>query len=199
MIIKADKEKVLKEFKEKYVRTRSLNEFKRIITVYSVNKDNVKENLISEFNSICEKAILLQENKLKGEIKYIYLSMMRTKILKNIGQWRVDLYDEKWFLDKEECAGYMYFDFVYEELFNNMELLLEKKKEYGRVIKESDIYAIKQSEAEKYQSLVVKILKDILPSFLECRSFKEMKKNKDFVIAAGQYMDIAVKIYPEGL
>lgn len=199
MIIKADKEKVLKEFKEKYVHTRNLNEFKKIITVYSINKDNVKGNLISEFNSICKKAVLLQENKLKGEVKYIYFSMMKTKIIKNRGQWRVDLYDEKWFLDKEECSGYMDFDFVYEDLFNNMKVLSEKKKEYGRVIKESDISAIKQSEAEKYQSLVVKILKDILPSFLECTSFKEMKKSKDFVIVAGQYMDIAIKIYPEDL
>lgn len=199
MIIKADKEKILEEFKEKYLHTRSLNEYKKIITVYSINKDNVKENLISEFNSVCEKAALLQRNKLKGEIKYIYFSMLRTKIIKNSGQWRVDLYDEKWFLDKEECSAYLDFNFVYEDLFSNMELLSEKKKEYGRAIKESDISAIKQSEAEKYQGLVAKILKDIIPSFLECTSFKEVKKSNDFVIAAGEYKDNAVKIYPENL
>ena len=194
MIIEADKEKVLKEFEEKYVKNRHIIEFKKIIEKYMKDREKIKENLSSIFNSVCKEAISLQERNLKGEIKYIYLSMLRTRLLENKGIWRVDLYDEKWFLDKEECSISIDFDFVYEPLFNHMKELSEKKKEYLRTIKEEDIHIIKLKEADGYNFLALNIIKDIVPSFLVCDSYKQMIKREDLVIMAGEYMDAAIKI-----
>lgn len=199
MIIKADKEKVLKEFEEKYIADRYLDEFKKIIEKYESEIERIKENVTLKFNSICEEAILLQKKELKGQIRYIYFSMLRTKILENKGQWRIDLYDEKWFLDKEECSIDIDLDFIYEPLFNHMKELSEKKKEYGRTIKEKDIKIIKQREANKYHGLALNIIKDMLEDFLECESYKEMQKTEDIVIMAGEYMDAAINIYSKTL
>ena len=121
--------------------------------------------------------------------------MLRTRLLENKGQWRIDLYDEKWFLDKEECSINIDLDFIYEPLFNHMKELSEKKKEYGRTIKEKDIHIIKLREANKYHGLALNIIRDILEKFLECASYKEMKKKEDIVIMAGEYMDAAITIY----
>lgn len=112
MIIKADKEKILKEFHEKYVLNRYKDEFTKIIEKYKTSREKIKENLTSKFNSVCKEAISLQEKELKGEIRYIYFSMLRTKILENKGEWRIDLYDEKWFLDKEECSINIDLEFI---------------------------------------------------------------------------------------
>ena len=199
MIIKADKEKVLKEFEEKYVTDRYIDEFKKIIEKYKTDRESIRENLTLKFNSVCKEAMVLQEKELKGEIRYIYFSMLRTKLLENKGQWRIDLYDEKWFLDKEECGVNIDIDFIYEPLFNHMKELSEKKKEYGRTIKEKDIEGIKLREANKYHGLVLNVIRDIMQSFLECESYKEMKKNRDIVIMAGEYMDIAFIIDSKNL
>jgi len=199
MIIQVDKEKLLKEFEEKYVVDRYKDEFGKIIEKYATNRENINENLTSKINSVCKEAILLQEKELKGEIKYIYISMLRTKLLENKGQWRIDLYDKKWFLDKEECSINIDLDFIYEPLFNHMKELSEKKKERGRTIKDKDIERIKLREANKYHGLAVNIIRDMLQSFLECASFKEMKKKEDIVIMVGEYMDVAVKIYSKNL
>lgn len=195
MIIKADKEKVLKEFEEKYVTDRYVDEFKKIIEKYKTDRESIRENLTLKFNSVCKEAILLQEKELKGEIRYIFFSMLRTRLLENKGEWRIDLYDEKCFLDKEECGVYIDLDFIYEPLFNHMKELSEKKKEYGRTIKEKDIHIIKQREANKYHGLALSIIRDILQSFLECVSYKEMKKKEDIAIMAGEYMDETITIY----
>jgi len=194
MIIRADKNQLLKEFQEKYVADRYKEELKKILEKYNKDKDSIKENLTSKFNSVCQEAIFLQEKDLKGEIKYIYFSMLRTSLLENKGQWRIDLYDDKWFLDKEECGVNIDLPFIYEPLFNHMKELSEKKKEYLRTIKEKDIEAIKLTEANKYHSLALNIIRGILQSFLECASYKEMEKKEDIVIMAGEYMDAAIQI-----
>lgn len=197
MIIKADKNKVLKEFQEKYVVNRYKEEFTKIIEKYKTNREEIKENLTTKFNSVCKEAISLQEKELKGEIRYIYFSMLRTRLLEDKGIWRIDLYDEKWFLDKEECSINIDLDFIYESLFNHMKELAEKKKEYGRTIKEKDIEVIKLREANKYHGLALNIMRDMLRSFLECEWYKDMKKKEDMVIMAGEYMDAAIKIYSQ--
>ena len=194
MIIKADKNKILKEFQEKYVENRYKEELKNILEKYNEHKDSIKENVTSKFDSVCQEAIFLQQKDLKGEIKYIYFSMLRTSLLENKGEWRIDLYDEKWFLDKEECSAHIDLNFIYEPLFNHMKELSGKKKEYLRTIKEKDIETIKLTEANKYNSLALNIIRGILQSFLECASYKEMEKKEDIVIMAGEYMDAAIQI-----
>lgn len=194
MIIKADKNQVLKEFKEKYVENRYKEELKNILEKYNENKDSIKEELTSKFDSVCKKAILFQEKDLKEEIKYIYFSMLRTNLLEDKGEWRIDIYDEKWFLDKEECSINIDLNFIYEPLFKHMKELSEKKREYLRTIKEKDIEAIKLKEANKYNNVALNIIRGILKSFLECASYREMKKKEDIVIMAGEYMDAAVQI-----
>ncbi|MBW6410331.1 hypothetical protein [Clostridium weizhouense] len=194
MIIRPDKEKVLKEFQEKYVADRYKEELKKIIEEYQNNREVIKAKLTSQFNSVCKAAILFQEKEVKMEIKYIYFSMLRTKLLENKGEWRIDLYDEKWFLDKEECSVNIDLDFIYKPLFNHMKELSEKKKEYGRTIKEKDLEAIKLREANKYHSVALKIIRNTLQNFLECTSYKEMKKKEDIVIMVGEYMDVAIQI-----
>ncbi len=197
MIIKADKEKVLKEFHEKYVLNRYKDEFTKIIEKYKTSREKIKENLTSKFNSVCKEAISLQEKELKGEIRYIYFSMLRTKILENKGEWRIDLYDEKWFLEKEECSINIDLEFIYEPLFNHIKELLEKKKEYGRIIKERDIEAMKLKEANKYHILAANVVIQMLQSFFECTSYNEMKKKEDLKIMVGEYMEASVMIYSQ--
>lgn len=121
--------------------------------------------------------------------------MFRIRFFEDKGIWRIDLYDEKWFLDKEECLINIDLDFIYEFLFNYMKEFVEKKKEYGRIIKEKDIEVIKLREVNKYYGLVLNIMRDMLWSFLECEWYKDMKKKEDMVIMVGEYMDVVIKIY----
>lgn len=195
MIIQVDKKKLLREFEEKYVVNRWTSEFNEIINKYESNRESIEEEIISKFDLVCKEAIALQEEQLKGKIRYIYLSLLRTSIFENKGQWRIDLYDPNWFLDKEECFINIDLNFIYDSLFSHMEELLEKKKKYGRNITDMDIENIKLKEANKYHILAFEFLKSLIEKFVKISSYENMKKTEDIKILAGEYMDEAKVIY----
>lgn len=195
MIIQVDKEKLLREFEEKYVVNRWTSEFNEIIKEYESNIESIEEDIISKFNLVCKEATALQEKQLKGKIRYIYIFLLRTSILENKGQWRIDLYDKNWFLDKEECSINIDLNFIYDSLFNHMEELSEKKKEYGRNITDMDIENIKLKEANKYHMLSFEFLRNLIEKFVKISSYENMKKTEDIKILAGEYMDEVKVIY----
>jgi len=197
MIIESNKEEILTEFQCKYVINAWINKFLEIDEAYKGNKCDIEENLVSIFNKICGQAIYLQEKQLKGEIKYIYFSLLRTSILENKGEYRIDFYDENWFLDKEECSINIDLSFIFNSIFKYKEELKEKKKEYGKNITDMDIENIILKEVDKYHILAVEFLKTMIEKFIETSSYKEMKKAEDIAILAGEYMDVTQIIYPE--
>ncbi|OOM07384.1 hypothetical protein [Clostridium saccharobutylicum] len=197
MLKQIDKDKVLSEFEEKYVINQWVYKFLEVDEMYKSDKAAIEEKLISTFEEVCNKAVQLQEKRLKGEIKYVYISLLRTSILENKGEYRIDLYDENWFLDKQETSVNIDLNFVYVPLFDFINELKEKKHEYGRTITDMDIESIVLREILKFHILVVEFLRDIVKKFITVPSYENMKKSSDIKILAGEYMDEAEIIYPQ--
>ncbi|NRT72218.1 hypothetical protein [Clostridium beijerinckii] len=197
IIKSANKEEILNEFLEKYVGDRWNSEFDRIGEIYINNKASIHDDLKSKFATVCKSGTSHQEQGLKGEIKYIYFSLLRTSLLENKGEFRVDLYDERWFLDKVECSVNINLDFIYNSLFEHMEELKEKKKEYGRTITDMDIEEIMFLESNLYHILSVEFLRNVIEELLEVSSYKELKKSEDIKIMAGEFRGEADFIYPK--
>ena len=195
MIIPVDKEKILQEFKDKYVNNRFINEIPKINKKIEKNEKVIKNEILLNFNKVCENAKNLQNQNLKKEIKFIYISFLRTSLLENKGIWRIDLFDENWFLDKEECFINLDFSFIYEDLFDFIEGLQEKKKEYGRSITEMDIEKIKLQEGDKYHNLIMRFFENKINELIECENFKEMNKHNELMIFTGEYMDEVELLY----
>lgn len=167
----------------------------RIDERYKNDKEYIEGELIASFQQLCKRAITLQSHGKKGHIKYIYISFLRTSIMDNTCTYRLDAYDEKWFLDKEECYSLWTPNFIYDSLFNHMEKLEEKVKHYGRAITLMDIEKIKFFEAEKYHILTLEFVREILPRLLESSVFKDMEKAEDLCIIMGEYMDKGEVLY----
>lgn len=195
MIIKRDKEDILKEFKEEYLESRWVRDFIEIDEVYRNKKSEIDKELMETFEGLCDKCISLQNSNLKGNIKYIYFSFLRTSFCEGRGRFRIDAYDENWFLDKSECYINMNFDFVYKSLFQFMDELKKERKKYGSDLNDMDIEEIILDEADKYLMLVIEFLKDRINQFIQAKSYSEMKKCEDIKIMAGEYMDEAEIIY----
>ncbi|OOM82376.1 hypothetical protein CLPUN_02540 [Clostridium puniceum] len=196
MLKQINKQELLTNFEEKYVTDKWVDKFLEVDEMYKSDKAAIEENLIITFEEVCKQTITLQEKQLKGGIKYIYISLLRTSILENKGEYRIDLYDENWFLDKEENSINIDLNFIYVPLFDFIKHLKEKKKEYGRNITDMDIENIMLREVYKFHVLAVEFLKDIVKKFIETSSYENMKKTKYITILAGEYMDEAEIIYP---
>ncbi len=197
MVKYGSKEKILSEFLEKHVDERWKREFNNIDEMYKGNKVSIKNNLESEFDSVCKLGISFQEKGLKGEIKYIHFSLLRTSILENKGEFRIDLYDERWFLDKVECSVNINLDFIYTALFKHIEELKEEKKKYGRIITDMDIEEIMLLESNVYHVLSLEYFRNSIDELLEMPSCKKLKKSEQIKVMVGEFMDAADLIYPK--
>lgn len=195
MIIPVDKEKVMFEFKTKYVEGHFQEQFPKIQEKINKNKETLKEGIISRFKEVCCKAINMQEQALKNEIKYIHISFLRTSLMESSGIYRIDLYDDKWFLDKEDCSVNIDLSLIYESLFEHMKKLMERKMEFGRIITEMDIEKLVLKEADKYHKIGIDIFKSLVSDLEKCHKYEEMKKSKEISILAGEYRDEAEIIY----
>ena len=195
MIIQVDKEKVLDEFKRKYVEGRFYEEASKIYEYFEENKDSIKKEILVSFREGCKKALELQSEGIKQDIKFIYISYLRTSVMDNKSTYRIDFLDNRWFMDKEECSIDLNMDFIYEPLFKHMEELNEKKSEYGRTITEMDIEKIKMKESEKYNMIALNILDGMVEDFINTDEYKEMNKSDEIKIFAGEYMDKVRVLY----
>lgn len=190
-----DKNEALKDFVEKYVKGQWQQEFVAIDEDYRKNKEHIDEGLKFAFESLCKEAITLQNRNAKGKIKYIYFSFLRTSIMGNTSFYRLDAYDEKWFLDKQECFVMWDADFIFRNLFNHIKELQTKTGGYARKITPIDIEEIKFCEALKYHTLTMEFLKEMIPMLIEGEAYKEMVKTPDITILAGEFMDLSEPLY----
>lgn len=196
MIKYPDKEKVLEEFKEKYVNNLWVDGFIKNDEFYRENKEEIDSKLRKKFDFICQKCIEMQNGNVKGEINYIYFSFLRTSLLEGKGEFRIDFYDENWFLDKNECSVNIELDFLYKSLFELEPQLKERKMEYGRTITDMDVEYIILDEADKYNILCTEFLRGIVnEQFINVPSYKEMKKSSSIKILAGEFMGESEIIY----
>ena len=195
MIIQADKEKVLDEFKRTYVEGYFYEEASKIYEYFEENKDSIKKEILISFREGCKKALELQNEGIKQNIKFIYISYLRTSIMDNKSTYRIDFFDNRWFMDKEECSIDLNMDFIYEPLFKHMEELNEKKSEYGCTITEMDIEKIKMKESEKYTKIALNILGGMIEDFINTDEYQEMKKDEEIRVFAGEYMDKVMVLY----
>lgn len=190
-----DKNNALQEFGEKYVLDQFAQEVLAIEERYKKKKEGIEKELFTTFDALCQNAIRLQAQGKKGNIQYIYISFLRTSIMENTSFYRMDAYDENWFLDKEECTALWNADFIFQSLFTHMEKLEEKKKEYVRKVTSMDIDEIKLQEAVKYHMITVEFIRAMAPKLIEIESYKEMGKTAELRILAGEYMDQSEILY----
>ena len=186
-----DKQGALEDFHQKYVYGKWVNNFIEIDKNYTNNREKIEAKISQKFEEICKKAISLQKSQLKGRIKYIYFSFLRTNIIEDNAEYKVDFFDEKWLLDKIECTVNINMGFVFDLLFSDIEELKIRKNEYGRKITLMDIEEIKIIESEKYNALAIEFLRDIINKLVEIPAYIEMQKGEDILIMAGEFMDRA--------
>lgn len=197
MITLEDKEAERIDFIKKYVGDRWQEEFLAVDERYVKDKENIENRLINSFEALCKKAMELQKEEKKGAIKYIYFSYLRTSIKENKATYRLDAYDENWFLDNEECSTLWNADFIFSSLFKHMEELEESRKPYLKRITAMDIEKIKLIEADKYKVLTNEFIKSLVEKLIETEGYKEMNKDEEICIIAGEYMDVCETLYPE--
>ncbi|MCX7749290.1 MAG: hypothetical protein N2645_20720 [Clostridia bacterium] len=192
-----DKNEMLKELISKYVLENWPQELLNMNERYSRDREKIEKDLELTFESVCRKASHNQRQGLKGAAQYICISFLRTSIMENTAFYRIDIYDDRWYLDTEECYGMWDADFIFSSLFREMDLLMSQKKQYGRMVTDMDMDTVKLSEALKYHTLAVEFIRSMIPRLVEGPGYREMDKTPQICIMMGEYRDFNEVLYGE--
>ncbi|MCT4508151.1 MAG: hypothetical protein N4A48_05205 [Tepidibacter sp.] len=191
MIKKVDKMDKITHFYENHIENSHQEVFINIEEDYIKNKDKIIENIQNTINKTCKEIYNLQQNEEKLPIKYIFISFLRTQILKNSSNYRVDFYDDRIFLDEDNCHCYFDMDFIFKPFFKKMDEI-EKKKDnpmYMRQVTSIDVEDFKLYESLKYNLLVKEILKENMDTIFECEGFDLLEKDDELIVVFGEYKD----------
>lgn len=187
----------LEELVLKYLINNWEEEIENINERYYCNKEKIEQELVSAFEDLCRKAAEFQKQGVKGEIKYICISFLRTSIMENKSFYRIDAYDSRWYLDTVECCTMWNADFIFSSLFKQIDLMMAEKKQYGRFVRDTDIDKVKMAEALKYHTLTVEFVRSLIPRVIETAAYNEMGKVPEIIIMMGEYRDFNEVLYSD--
>ncbi len=189
------REEALGHLLENHVFDRWQGDLDIISESYIQNQDATIAEFVSSVDSACKKAAELQDAGMKGDIQYIYLSLLRTSLMEYKVSYRIDIHDERWFLDPVECSSHWKAEFIFNPLFQRMRELEAVKSSYARKISTMDIERILQIEAIRYHLLAIEFMRNMVPSILECEGYNLLVKKPNICILAGEYRDRSELLY----
>lgn len=191
--------KKVEKFYQDYIKNKWIEIFVELDKEYQKNLNVIINDVVRDFSKVCQRVIELQKRNEKGKVKYIYFSFLRTNILADNGDFRVDIYDENWFLDNKQCSGSIDMSFVFKYLFNFIEKIKKNSLENKISMSDIELEKIKLEESERYKILAIEYLKTIVLKMVEDEKYKQMIKEENIYIIAGEYMDECQLIYPKNI
>ncbi|OPH46696.1 hypothetical protein BC351_14520 [Paenibacillus ferrarius] len=184
-----NKQEALDDFLESFVFDQWLKDLLPIDQALEAQRSSIEQSFSDAFESVWTQVSELQEQGLKGDIRYVYISLMRTSIMENRPDYRIDAYDHNWFMDAAACVGGWRADFIFDPLFRRMEELEKQKSAYARKVTSMDIARIKQIEAVKYHLLAIEFMKTRISALLTSNGYLRMGKTPDIHWMVGEFRD----------
>ncbi|GGJ09700.1 hypothetical protein [Paenibacillus hunanensis] len=193
------RDEAMQEFLEQHVLSGWLDDVPLIENNCTQHEQRLIDTLMSALEQSCNEASRLQATGEKGPVRHIYISLLRTSLLDNRAQYRIDCHDQRWFLDDTDSTAYWDAGLIFDPLFQRMQQLKEQRKAYGRRITVMDIEKIMQLEAIKYHTLTMHIVQALLPYWLEHPTWLALNKTPDCSIYAGEFHDECELLHQEGV
>ena len=141
--------KKVEKFYQDYIKNKWIEIFVELDKEYQKNLNVIINDVVRDFSKVCQRVIELQKRNEKEKVKYIYFSFLRTNILADNGDFRVDIYDENWFLDNKQCSGSIDMSFVFKYLFNFIEEIKKNSLENKISMSDIELEKIKLEESER--------------------------------------------------
>ncbi|MCM1258324.1 MAG: pentapeptide repeat-containing protein [Roseburia sp.] len=159
--------------------------------------EELKEKFTDCFCNYCDKIYEMQQQGKKGAVAYIQFSVLRTNILLNRHEIRLDAYDENWYMDRVECSG----SYPVKEFY----LYLEK---YGEAVEELRVKSqggVSLAQAQKrvfdesnlYLFYVAELIRIGMRQVVKRESYQRIERAPCFMVCIGGYLDRFDILYKE--
>lgn len=149
------------------------------------------------FTAYCDKIYRMQQQGKKGAVSYIHFSVLRTSILLNKHEIRMDAYDENWYADPVECSG----SYPVKEIYSCLE-------KYGDTVEELRVKSggrVSLAEAQKkvfdesnlYLFYTAELIRTGMRDVIQTESYQRIKRAPCFMVCIGGFLDRFDILYKE--
>lgn len=157
--------------------------------------EKITLNILKKFEDIFKKITLLQKEYNKGEIKYLYISYLRSSLLTKSYDFRIDFYDRNLYLDENPTYIYLSLDFIFYYYNDDILYFIEKLRKNFIRLQQYEIELIEEKYAFYYYKICAKFFFDLIKEIFHISNFCDMKKEKEIKVIFGEYMDRGILIY----
>lgn len=141
----------------------------------------------------------MQKTGEKGAVAYLQFSMLRTNILLNKHELRLDAYDENWYLDTVECSCSYEVKEVLKPLaeFSDMVEALRKVSPSRTTLREAQGRIFEESQ--KYQMFLAELIRVGMQKVIQTEGYRKIVKAPVFVVCIGGLLDRVDILYKEDI
>lgn len=192
-----NQEGILQEYLKTQTECWLKEDLSSMIKEFPMQREKITEDLSFAISRLCRQARLLQETDKKGPAGYLCISFLRTNVLEDNWQYRLELYDENYYLDRTKCDDSWVFVFVWK--------YLEERLQHLRQIINSGIYVnkirsyhmdeIKLTMAEHYHQLAINFTQGVIREAIKTPEYGNLVKAATIRILMGEYLGNSVLLY----
>lgn len=166
---------------------------------FPANQNQITESLSAVISKLCRQASRQQQTGSKGSAAYLCISFLRTNILDDRWQYRLDIYDEKFYLDRTECTGCWEIDFVWDYLKARLVQLNKAVRSgmYVNRVHPGNLSPVKLAMAQQYHQIAMVCTKLIIEEAITTPEYTRLRKVPNFKITMGEYLDKSMLLYEE--
>lgn len=184
---------------EKEARERFLSEYVTPLSekYFNVFLEEIEQNydvFISEIVVIFDDFLKKLLNSEK-EISIIAVSVLRSSLKENNSYFYFSAYDKNFYVDKDSINIGYEINFLFKQLINLSNQLHIDKKKFVQKVSKDDVDKVKQIEVSKYLEIAILLFRRAIPFIEKLESFINIKKDDNFEIRVGEYLDKTEKIY----
>lgn len=172
-----------------------------LTTYFNYNREEIKIDFFNQLNFLYEMIKQQQDAGTKEPISYLTIAYLRSSLLTGTNHFRLDMYSNKFYLDKTECCIYWTPKFMFYNIAQDMSEAKEFIIKSGKISKlsEFDMSEVKYYYTEAHFALAGLFMKELIDIYMKETTNSNVDKplfNEDFSVVYSGYMEKGITIYP---
>lgn len=185
----------IKDYLNGYTENIFENACRNIQKDWAKEKEQIREEVVQCIKKVWKKTVSQQDCNGKGIVKYWIISIQRSSLLHDEIAFRVETFDDGFYLDGAEAAEEYQPEFLKVYWSHDLEQLSSLlKKRFVRIQKyQYDI--IREVYSLYYYAVIYQLLKVVLKRILEEVCVDKERISKDYKVIFGYYMGQGTILY----
>lgn len=151
--------------------------------------------VIESIRAVIDQVCHLQKDRKKGKIKYILFSHLHSGLLLQQKQIRIDMMDERFYLDSAETAVYLDFSGVYQYFEEDIQRIKREVIKSVPRMREYEVDIIRYVYAGYYHRIAKQYLTNLLEGINLLTLCSDIKMESAVYVLFGEYMGEADELF----